>query len=395
MAAKMNVFLNNSFNSLVKSGDLEVYFNDVRYEIVKDNVYDRDTGNYISESNINLSRYEPVTIKLVNNQLNSIFDIENMSFLGSVFNRDTGNRDEYEYAVTTKEADLIVYTVSSDVVEWERNITKYFRAGEGELIPNCLNRLNLKFIARPTPPTEDYPFIKIYDVSMDNIEQLNDELREKNKELEEPLTKYISSLYKIPYPLESEGDEVNIQIGSVGFESKGNLVSPYSQRFNLGSIDLSDADIGGTGYKDVDIMLYVPNFKPIELNTATVINKIIDVILIIDITTGKGTLNIEVNGVVQYVETDYIGKDIPFKSDDININIGSSIIETTFNSPYIIVNSLEPENSITTDRIQQRNFATWDYSLIKVDNVMLNTKATKSEQTEINSLLSKGVYVRR
>ena len=145
----------------------------------------------------------------------------------------------------------------------------------------------------------------------------------------------------------------------------------------------------------MDIMLYVPNFKPIELDTATVINKIIDIILIIDITTGKGTLNIEVNGDVQYVETDYIGKDIPFKSDNININIGNSIIETTFNSPYIIVNSLEPENSITTDRIQQRNFATWDYSLIKVDNVMLNTKATKSEQTEINRLLSKGVYVRR
>lgn len=393
MAAKMNVFLRKNINDLVKSGSLDIYFNDNKYQILLDNEYNRDTGNRDSISNINLSRYEPITIKIVNNQLSSIFDIENMSFIGSEFNRDTGNRDEYEYAVTTKEPDLIVYTISNDVTEWNRNIASYFREG-GSLNPSCLSNVSIKFKARPTPPTEDYPFIKIYDVSMDNIEKLNDELREKNKELEEPLTKYISSLYKIPYPLESEGDEANIQIGSVGFESKGNLVSPYSQRFNLGSIDLSNAEIGGTGYKDVSIMLYVPNFKPIELNTDTVINKIIDIILIIDITTGKGTLNIEVNGVVQYIETDYIGKDIPFKSDDININIGSSIIETTFNKPYIIVNSLEPQNSITTDRIQQRNFATWDYSLIKVDNVMLNTKATKSEQIEINRLLSKGVYVR-
>lgn len=398
MAAKMNVFLGKYINDLVKSGSLDIYFNDNKYQILLDNEYNRDTGNRDSISNINLSRYEPVTIKIVNNQLSSIFDIENMSFLGSEFNRDTGNRDEYEYAVTTKEPDLIVYTISNNVTEWNRNIASYFREG-GSLNPACLSNVSIKFKARPTPPTEDYPFIKIYDVSMDNIEQLNDELREKNKELEleekEPLTKYISSLYRIPYPLEEVGKEANIQIGSVGFESKGILVSPYSQRFNLGSIDLSDADIGGTGYKDVDIMLYVPNFKPIELDTDTVINKIIDIILIIDITTGKGTLNIEVNGVVQYIETDYIGKDIPFKSDDININIGNSIIETTFNSPYIIVNSLEPENSITTDRIQQRDFATWDYSLIKVDNVMLNTKATKSEQTEINRLLSKGVYLRR
>lgn len=394
MATKMNVFLRKNINDLVKSGSLDIYFNDDKYQILLDNEYNRDTGNRDSISNINLSRYEPVTIKIVNNQLSSIFDIENMSFIGSEFNRDTGNRDEYEYAVTTKEPDLIVYTISNDVTEWNRNIASYFREG-GSLNPSCLSNVSIKFKARPTPPTEDYPFIKIYDVSMDNIEKLNNELRETNKELEEPLTKYISSLYRIPYPLEEVGKEANIQIGSVGFESKGNLVSPYSQRFNLGSIDLSNADIGGAGYKDVSIMLYVPNFKPIELNTDTVINKIIDIILIIDITTGKGTLNIEVNGVVQYIETDYIGKDIPFKSDDININIGSSIIESTFTSPYIIVNSLEPENSITTDRIQQRNFATWDYSLIKVDNVMLNTKATKSEQTEINSLLSKGVYVRQ
>lgn len=394
MATKMNVFLRKNINDLVKSGSLDIYFNDDKYQILLDNEYNRDTGNRDSISNINLSRYEPVTIKIVNNQLSSIFDIENMSFIGSEFNRDTGNRDEYEYAVTTKEPDLIVYTISNDVTEWNRNIASYFREG-GSLNPSCLSNVSIKFKARPTPPTEDYPFIKIYDVSMDNIEKLNNELREINKELEEPLTKYISSLYRIPYPLEEVGKEANIQIGSVGFESKGNLVSPYSQRFNLGSIDLSNADIGGAGYKDVSIMLYVPNFKPIELNTDTVINKIIDIILIIDITTGKGTLNIEVNGVVQYIETDYIGKDIPFKSDDININIGSSIIESTFTSPYIIVNSLEPENSITTDRIQQRNFATWDYSLIKVDNVMLNTKATKSEQTEINSLLSKGVYVRQ
>lgn len=352
------------------------------------------------ESNVSISEYQPVRIEIHNLKQEEVFDYETSWFEYESY--QSGRLLTINIEPDIKEPDKMVWDLeTASEEEWRQLISNNQNNWETPLsnkknlkIPSVLN-IDLRFKVRPTPPTKDYPFIKIYDVSMDNIEKLNDELREKNKELEEPLTKYISSLYKIPYPLESEGDEVNIQIGSVGFESKGNLVSPYTQRFNLGSIDLRDAEIGGTGYKDVGIMLYVPNFKPIELDTGTVINKIIDIILIVDITTGKGTLNIEVNGDVQYIESDYIGKDIPFKADDININIGSSIIETTFDRPYIIVNSLEPENSITTDKIQQKNFATWEYSLIKVDNVMLNTKATKSEQAEINRLLSKGVYVRK
>lgn len=352
------------------------------------------------ESNVSISEYQPVRIEIHNLKQEEVFDYETSWFEYESY--QSGRLLTINIEPDIKEPDKMVWDLeTASEEEWRQLISNNQNNWETPLsnkknlkIPSVLN-IDLRFKVRPTPPTKDYPFIKIYDVSMDNIEKLNDELREKNKELEKPLTNYISSLYKIPYPLESEGAEVNIQIGSVGFESKGNLVSPYTQRFNLGSIDLRDAEIGGTGYKDVGIMLYVPNFKPIELDTGTVINKIIDIILIVDITTGKGTLNIEVNGDVQYIESDYIGKDIPFKADDININIGSSIIETTFDRPYIIVNSLEPENSVTTDKIQQKNFATWEYSLIKVDNVMLNTKATKSEQAEINRLLSKGVYVRK
>lgn len=388
---------NNSLDEMMKAGQIKIIVNDTTL------IQSKNPLGYW-ESYVSISAYQPVRIEIHNLKQEEVFDYDATLFeyesyqSGKILNiniePDIKEPDKMVWDLTNASEEKWRQLISNNKDNWETPLSN-----KKELkIPSVLN-IYLKFKARPTPPTKDYPFIKIYDVSMDNLESLNNELREKNKELEqagkEPLTKYISSLYKIPYPLEHEGDEANIQIGSVGFESKGNLVNPYTQRFNLGSIDLRDAEIGGTGYKDVGIMLYVPNFKPIELDTGTVINKIIDIILIIDITTGKGTLNIEVNGDVQYIETDYIGKDIPFKADDININIGSSIIETTFDRPYIIVNSLEPENSITTDKIQQKDFATLEYSLIKVDNVMLNTKATKSEQAEINRLLSKGVYVRK
>lgn len=388
---------NNSLDEMMKAGQIKIIVDDTTL------IQSKNPIGYW-ESNVAISEYQPVRIEIHNLKQEEVFDYDTTLFEYESY--QSGQLLTINIEPDIKEPDKMVWDLATaSEEEWRQLISNNRSNWETPLsnkkelkIPSVLD-IYLKFKARPTPPTKDYPFIKIYDVSMDNLESLNNELIEKNKALElegkEPLTKYISSLYKIPYPLEHEGDEANIQIGSVGFESKGNLVNPYTQRFNLGSIDLRDAEIGGTGYKDVGIMLYVPNFKPIELDTGTVINKIIDIILIIDITTGKGTLNIEVNGDVQYIETDYIGKDIPFKADDININIGSSIIETTFDRPYIIVNSLEPENSITTDKIQQKDFATLEYSLIKVDNVMLNTKATKSEQAEINRLLSKGVYVRK
>lgn len=391
----MNVFLSPWINKLVESGDLEIYFNNIKYEIFED--YNEDTGDFEDFSTINLSQYEPVTIKLINNQLSNVFDIENMIFTGQEYN-DWGDMDDYDFAVTTKEPDLIVYTVSSDVIEWKRNITEVFRT-DRKLDPKCI-RIEIKYIARPTTPTEDYPFIKIYDIAESNVESLNDELNLVNDDLLnnglEPINKYVSSLYRIPYPIESDSEPVGIQIANKGFNTTANLVSNYIQKIRLGTIRVEHDVLKGIGYKNIEFKLMIPNFKPIELDTEQVIDRTIDIDLAIDLTTGKGTANIKIDGTVQYIESENIGKEIPFKADNININIGGSILETDFINPYLLITVLEPDNSISSELIKQRKIDSLlpiNYSYIKTEKPLINSKATRLEQLEIQRLLRNGVYI--
>ncbi len=395
----MNVLLSDYINDLVESGDLEIHFNDVKYEIFED--YNPYTGDYEDFSTVNLSKYEPVTITLTNNQLGSVFDIENIDFTGREYDGYTGDYIYYDFAVTTKEPDLIVFTVSDDVTEWERNITDNFRV-DWKLEPRCLKSTNvyLKFIARPTEPTEDYPFIKIYDIDYSNIESLNDELALINDELLadglEPINKYVSSLYRIPYPVESESEPVGVQIANKGFTTTANLVSKYVQNIKLGTIQVEHDILQGIGYKNIEFKLFIPNFKPIELETEHVMGRDIDIDLAIDLTTGKGTVNIKIDGTVQYIESENVGKDIPFKADNININIGSSVLETDFINPYLLITVLEPDNSINSDLIKQRKIDSLlpiDYSYMKTEKPLIRSKATRLEQLEIQRLLRNGVFI--
>lgn len=387
----------NYLDELMKQKLIKIYVNDVELWQTKNPI-----GYW--ESNITIEKYEPLKVVIQNLDPSQVFDYDSINFSYETY--ISGKILTVDITPTTQDPDNMIWELDgTDTAKWDDLISG--RGSDWNTPPNdkkelaqpmILSEVIPKYIARPTTPTENYPFIKIYDISLESLESLNKELKVKNEELEQagkdPINNYISSLYRIPYPLMNSNNEVNIQIGSIGFETTANLISTYKQEFHLGSIDLSIANIGNIGYKDIEFMLYVPNFKPIQLDTEKVINKSLNIILIIDITTGKGTINIEVDGDIQYIENDYMGKDIPFRSDSININIGSSLIETLFSQPYVIVTYLEPANSITTDTIQQREFATLEYNLIKVDNVMLNTNATKEEQREIQRLLSKGVYVR-
>ena len=376
----------------------DLYVNDVKVEVTY-----TPRGD-LKESTVYINYLEKLNIELRNNDIANVFNLETLPDSIELYDRKTDSYTNYPIKYKNKEPDKITITIDTDnPKEWGMFLKKYGSKTNWDDNRSCyldFTKLKLGYIPRPAMPTEEYPFIKIYSVDYDSLEMLNQEVKEFNQELQAEdkpmITDYVSSLYRIPYNVESESDSIPIQIANKGFQTTGKQITNYLQKINLGSIEVKHDVLNGIGYKNIEFLLFIPNFKPIELEVEQVIGRTLDIYLLLDITTGKGTINVKIDDTVNIVETEYIGKEIPFRADKINITIGTSVLETDFINPYILMTVLEPDNKINMELIKQRGMDTVlpvNYSYIKTEKALLNTTATKTEQLEIEHLLRHGVYI--
>lgn len=338
------------------------------------------------------NKSDPHTIQIVNNQIESIFNVEYFTdyynFVSSRYDPATGSYVSVDTAPHTLKEDLIEWNITKD--NWDQYMISY----PGEFwtvdLPNSSDDM---FIARPQQPVEDYPFIQIYKVDDSSLLELSREVTE-TQGTEQDLTGYVSDLVRIPYHVETEQESTPIQLKNKAMTSKGYQVLNYLQNIHLGSIMCSHEMLTGIGYKNIEFNLFVPNFKPISLDVAKVIDRNIDLDLTIDLTTGYGTLNLKLDGIVFHVEQEEIAKDIPFKPDDLNISLNSGVLNTDFLNSYLEIIVLNPDNAINVRDMNQRNITHSSYKYVKSDKMMFkNVDVTLEESRELESLLRKGVFV--
>lgn len=376
----------------------DLYVNNVKVEVTYKPAGDLET------STVYIEYLEKLDIELRNNDIANVFNTETLPDSIEVYSNVDGTYTNYPINYKTKTPDKIIMTIDTDnSKEWGIFIKKYGSESVWEDNRSCyldFTKLKLTYIPRPDEPTEDYPFIKIYNIDYDSLETLNQEVIQYNQELQSEnkpiITDYISSLYRVPYDVETESDSIPIQIANKGFQTTGKQITNYVQKIKIGTIEVKHDILNGIGYKNIEFMLFIPNYKPIELEVDQVIGRTLDIYLLLDLTTGKGTVNVKIDDTVNIIESEYIGKEIPFRANKINISIGTSVLETDFINPYLLMTVLKPDNKISMDIIKQRGMDTVlpvNYSYIKTEKALLNTTATKTEQLEIESLLRSGVYI--
>ena len=114
--------------------------------------------------------------------------------------------------------------------------------------------------------------------------------------------------------------------------------------------------------------------------------------------SGKGTLNVinTKTDTTIHSQTTQIGVKIPYEiSDNLSVNIGTDVLETDYNVPYVEMKVLKPDNETKFEPV---NKITIDdsYTFIKDnDDVMLFTSATEREQRLIKDFISRGIFVRK
>lgn len=348
-----------------------------------------------SSSVITVEKNSDFTIELVNNQLNKQFDYDSIKFTENKYDGVTGSFIDIDRTPTVKTADKMIFNVTAD--NWDKMIV-------GVSQPLLIKALPyLYFTARETEPVESYPFLNIYKVDDDSLNTLAKEVNERRylKDVgadgtvikDYDVSRNIIDLVRIPYAIQTEPDLEYINLNNEAMESQGKQILNYIQEINLGKIHCYHDTLVNIGYKNIEFNLFVPNFKPISLDVSKVIDRTIEMKLNLDLTTGQGTLNLLMEGVVFHVEQEKISKDIPFKTDNNRISLEDNVLNTKYINPYLEIIVLNPDNTINTQELKQRKINRSSLLYAKSDNIILNSKATYNEQLEIEMLLRKGVYI--
>ena len=208
---------------------------------------------------------------------------------------------------------------------------------------------------------------------------------------------YITGLYVFPYDI-TQGEETTVLLGTEETNVKGRHISDYIQNVDLGKILIPMNGTENVGYSNITIDLYVPYFGNINLDVDEVLSNIISLNLKLNMLSGKGTLNVinTKTDTTIYSKTTQIGVKIPYEiADNVSVNIGSDVLETDYNVPYVEMKVLKPDNET---KFKSVNKITIDdsYNFIKdSDDVMLFTSATEREQRLIKDFISRGIFVRK
>lgn len=348
-----------------------------------------------SSSDIIVEKNSAFTIELTNNQLNQQFDYDNIDFVEKKYNPATDTFDDIDRSPNVKTADKMIFNITPE--NWEtmlENNTSYYLI---KALPY------LYFTARETEPVESYPFLNIYKVDDDSLNTLAKEVNERRYKQdvgadgsiikEYDVSGNILDLLRIPYAIETEPDLEYINLNGEAMESQGYQILNYIQEIHLGKIHCYHDTLVNIGYKNIEFNLFVSNFKPISLDVSKVIDRTIEMKLNLDLTTGQGTLNLLIDGIVFHVEQEKISKDIPFKTDNNRISLEDNVLNTKYLNPYLEIIVLNPDNTINTQELKQRNINKSSLLYAKSDNIILNSKATYNEQLEIEMLVRKGVYI--
>lgn len=360
--------------NLIESGYVDVLVNEAPLKVI---VEETRYGTYKDVEPITIDNAITNTITIKNNKAGEVFNLTEIDFKG--------------YQPKTMAPDLLEWDITPDNYS---TMVKYNRAS---FIPY------LQFEPRATTPVEDYPFLKIYKVDDDNLKILSNEVVERVGKVERDpngnviknydVTGHIVNLLRIPYPIEVEDELVQINMKNSAMEAQGQPIINYLKIVELGSITCGHDVLKGIGYKNIEFNLFIPNFKPISLDVAKVFDRKVDIKLIIDLTTGIGTLNLSMNGAVFKVESSTIAKEIPFRPDNINISLKTDVLHTDFINPYLEINVLDPNNAINLNQLKQRDVNKSSYKYLKTDHIFLNTKANYLEQLELEALIRKGVFI--
>lgn len=211
--------------------------------------------------------------------------------------------------------------------------------------------------------------------------------------------KYIHNLYSTPFDLSEYRlpTATNILVGGRSLDTKACLMESSVVEIDLGTIEVPPKYNNAYDYVNTTCYLHVPFMKGIELDVARVIGKVVHAEYVLDLYSGKATLNIYSDGLIINSMEVNLGLKIPFYQQwtDFITQATSNMLLSTVTTPYIeVVRNIPYDETGVYGFGRLERGVIGDYTgFVAVSSVQLTTTATRVEQREIERLLASGVYL--
>lgn len=245
--------------------------------------------------------------------------------------------------------------------------------------------------------SENVPkWVNIYRVNSNILEKLSDIRYYESTDR----SQYIYKLYYLPYftsLINHSQNKKAIILGDYDTNIDANYFDSFNININLGSIEINSKYKNIYAYKNTTCILNVLNFDNFGIDVKYVVNQTLTFYLKLNLFEGTGTLEVysSLTNNIVYSTTDNIANVIPFKQNEtsivgnINVNVKTLNKKITVNLvrnvPYKIDDDIFGKPVYIEKRLNNNNYYI-------VNDIKLETNATKTECQMIKNLLRDGIH---
>lgn len=169
----------------------------------------------------------------------------------------------------------------------------------------------------------------------------------------------ILKLYKLPFDIDVETIETNIQWGNVTSSVLSNKLTKTRFTLDLGTIIVPEKYGNAFDYKNGEVEIFLPFIDSLTTDLKTVMNKELNFSLIVNLYSGQATVNVSSNGEILFSKDTDICLDIPFiqSTTGSNFNTLKTYLINDIRKVKLVITRQIPKGSVfsSSDRMLGSN----------------------------------------
>lgn len=245
-------------------------------------------------------------------------------------------------------------------------------------------------------------YVNIYDTNTKEITSLSKEIIANNVGNNPTLldsTSYIKAYYRIPFKIDDNNLQtgVNFLLANTKSTTTTTQVTSDTLTFAIGKINIPEKYKNAFDYQNVSCVLYLPFADSIELSPADVINKTIAINYVMDMYTGIVTINVmNSDNDTIYSKAFKLSTDLPFLQV-VNLAQTGKIVNTYNNAirqAYVLLTRHIPVTQQFGYPTREQGPLKYYKGYVECSDIQLNSLSDNEELSEIQALLSKGVFIK-